>query len=283
MPEDVFERSSCRQTADPGLTEPPSPLTYCAFWSRCKYNLFFFAFAPFEPFFAVATHHHARNLDEPTQTLVRIREELAAHSSPAEFYLEELGRIVFTADYPLNRGHELHARAAPMQTAEYRIPIFGVANSGVSQMVDGAAQLPPLGLQRRPLCVDSDEGLRPEHRGHGVTAPGVKLGQSNRQSSGKAPTRPRAGFTLLELLVVIAIIAVLAALLLPALSRAKGAARSARCKSNLHQVALAITMYLQENSDKYPAEEVPTFGCSPFKLEDGGLDDRTIAFRVSRG
>jgi prepilin-type processing-associated H-X9-DG protein len=43
---------------------------------------------------------------------------------------------------------------------------------------------------------------------------------------------------------------------LPVLSRAKAAARSARCKSNLHQVALAFTMYLQENSDKYPAERV---------------------------
>jgi len=64
---------------------------------------------------------------------------------------------------------------------------------------------------------------------------------------------------LLELLVVIAIIGILAALLLPVLSRAKGAARSARCKSNLHQVALAFTMYLQENNDKYPAEIVRMF------------------------
>jgi prepilin-type processing-associated H-X9-DG protein len=65
---------------------------------------------------------------------------------------------------------------------------------------------------------------------------------------------------LLELLVVIAIIAVLAALLLPVLSRAKGAARSTRCKSNLHQMALAFTVYLQENSDNYPAESVAMAG-----------------------
>jgi len=54
------------------------------------------------------------------------------------------------------------------------------------------------------------------------------------------------GFTLIELLVVIAIIAILAALLLPTLNRAKEAGRTAACKSNLHQYALALQMYVED-------------------------------------
>lgn len=62
----------------------------------------------------------------------------------------------------------------------------------------------------------------------------------------------KLGFTLLELLVVIAIIAILAALLLTALSGAKERANRAKCKSNLHQVGLALHMYAGDNHDLLP-------------------------------
>ena len=56
----------------------------------------------------------------------------------------------------------------------------------------------------------------------------------------------RALFTLIELLVVIAIIAILAAMLMPALTRARGAARATSCRGNLRQMALGAKMQYED-------------------------------------
>jgi len=56
---------------------------------------------------------------------------------------------------------------------------------------------------------------------------------------------------LIELLVVIAVISILAALLLPALAKAKDAAKSTQCKSNLRQIALGLNLYVGD-FQKYP-------------------------------
>src|SRR5688500_5015484 len=57
----------------------------------------------------------------------------------------------------------------------------------------------------------------------------------------------RQGFTLIELLVVIAIIAVLIAILLPALRKARMAAQTVYCLSNLRQVGIMATAYVTDN------------------------------------
>ncbi len=64
-----------------------------------------------------------------------------------------------------------------------------------------------------------------------------------------AHTTSFVAFTLIELLVVIAIIAILAALLLPALVRAKESARSTRCVSNLHQIGVALQIFVDNIKD----------------------------------
>ncbi|NUM52950.1 MAG: DUF1559 domain-containing protein [Candidatus Hydrogenedentes bacterium] len=83
----------------------------------------------------------------------------------------------------------------------------------------------------------------------------------------------KRGFTLIELLVVIAIIAILAAILLPALARAREAARRASCQSNLKQMGIVFKMYAGENKETFPRLQGPDiFSLAGLSVGDLGID-----------
>jgi len=90
--------------------------------------------------------------------------------------------------------------------------------------------------------------------------------------------RARAGFTLIEILVVVAIIAVLVALLLPVLSKAQEKSRQATCLSNQHQLYLAFDGATIDNQETFPG----TAGVADGALWRKELDPQAKSTKIWR-
>jgi prepilin-type N-terminal cleavage/methylation domain-containing protein/prepilin-type processing-associated H-X9-DG protein len=73
-----------------------------------------------------------------------------------------------------------------------------------------------------------------------------------RQTSGGFTRQFSGGFTLTELLVVVGIMAVLAALIFPVFAQAREQARKSLCLSNLRQIGLALSMYVDDHDGFFP-------------------------------
>jgi prepilin-type N-terminal cleavage/methylation domain-containing protein len=111
---------------------------------------------------------------------------------------------------------------------------------------------------------------------------GIGLGWSRSREFGTGARRRGAdgarGFSLIELLVVIAIIAILLGILMPALPRARNAARKVRCGANLRSIGQSVEMYKDKNREVFPLRPVHAatvdldgHRASSLQRGDGGL------------
>ena len=90
-------------------------------------------------------------------------------------------------------------------------------------------------------------------------------------ASVRGTSRPRGGFTLLELAIVIVVVAILAGLSLPVLWKLRSRAQRIRCMNNLTNLSVAANLYIQDKG-MWPQIPVGDAGSPPEEFAQAWVD-----------
>ena len=100
----------------------------------------------------------------------------------------------------------------------------------------------------------------------------------------------RAGFTLVELLVVTSVLAVLSGMLLPVFARARERGREAACRSHIRQLGMGLLLYTQDYDGQFPSFWVDPLAAAHARQADywhdrfcAGLDLLPGQAKIKRG